>query len=301
MNMRRFFKIRKEYSGSLHFSDMASALRCIVHPDKTILFYPQHPHHRSLTYKLCALLEYAMTSNIRRKYDVAFKRQDSVFFDSAVLKNIDLSEDKIINAGSHDISKKNVGRIFREVFGYALEVDPTQYQGPAVQKSNNNGVHDGTIVRCPLPSESIRPDCVYQKAIDNSTDKGMVLDYRVPVHGDQIPLIYLKYRPIDTRFSNENSHVEMNEPESVFSASELKALLTFSRSMGIDYGEFDALRDRDGRIYVVDANTTPWGPPNGLPESLKREVLERMATSFKTMIERYAEDVSCVPQAKENA
>jgi hypothetical protein len=33
--------------------------------------------------------------------------------------------------------------------------------------------------------------------------------------------------------------------------------------MGLDYGELDVLRDADdGRLYVVDVNTTPFGPVN---------------------------------------
>ena len=269
-------------------SDVASALRSFVRPNKIILFYPQRPHHRSIAYKLCVLLEYAMTNNIRRKYDVAFKQQDSIFFDSSVLRNIYLGGEHIINSRSHDISKQYVGRVFQEVFGYTLEIDPTQYRGLAVEKSNNNGVHDGKIVRCPLPPESIRSNFVYQKVIDNTTNRSMVLDYRVPIHGDQIPLVYLKYRPVASRFSNENSYSEMNEPASIFSESELQTLFKFAKSMGIDYGEFDVLRDKDGLIYVVDSNTTPWGPPNGLPESLTGQALKLMAASFKMMIERYA-------------
>jgi hypothetical protein len=59
-----------------------------------------------------------------------------------------------------------------------------------------------------------------------------------------------------------------------------------ARKMGIDYGEFDILRDKDGRIYVVDVNNTPWGPPNGLPEFESNIALKRLVKSFDRLLEK---------------
>ena len=55
-------------------------------------------------------------------------------------------------------------------------------------------------------------------------------------------------------------------------------MLRFARALGIDYGELDILRDRDdGRIYIVDVNNTPFGPPNHLPWSDSRRAVRRLA------------------------
>jgi len=131
---------------------------------------------------------------------------------------------------------------------------------------------------------------VYQKVIDNTSgNNGLVLDHRVPVHGDRVPLVYLKYRPVETRFSNINTLVRLGAPETVFSSEELNHIVLLARKMGIDYGEFDVLRDKDQRIYVVDANHTPLGPPNGLPEHESQIALGRLAKAFDQFLEQWAQ------------
>ena len=105
-----------------------------------------------------------------------------------------------------------------------------------------------------------------------------------PVHGDQIPLVYLKYRPIANRFANRNSHVELAEPDQLFSQVELDQLLLMAKKMGIAFGEFDVLRDQDQRLYVVDVNNTPAGPPNGLPDAQARQALALMQKSFDALL-----------------
>ena len=58
-----------------------------------------------------------------------------------------------------------------------------------------------------------------------------------------------------------------------------------ARKLGIDYGEFDVLRDKDRRIYVVDANNTPYGPPNELSEGDCTRALVLLANEFVRLIE----------------
>ena len=49
---------------------------------------------------------------------------------------------------------------------------------------------------------------------------------------------------------------------------ELNKIHRFCAKIGMDYGEVDVLRDRDdGRIYIVDANNTPSGPPSPISDS----------------------------------
>ena len=48
-----------------------------------------------------------------------------------------------------DISKSTLDRHHHEVFGYGLNVDPTTHNGPMLEKSEGNAVHDGREI---LPS-----------------------------------------------------------------------------------------------------------------------------------------------------
>jgi hypothetical protein len=219
---------------------------------------------------------------------VVFKRKDATMFDKTDLQAIPVAASRIINARSVDISKRTVGEAGVSVFGYPLNVNPTEYCGLMVEKSDQNYTHDGRVIQGPISPENVLRQCVYEIAIDNTCDKdGLVLDYRVPIYGDQIPLVYLKYRPKATRFSNKNAFVELHEPEAAFSPEELDSLQRFAVKMGIDYGELDVLRDHDRRIYVVDANNTPAGPPNGLPLSESKIALERLAKSFDRLLDKF--------------
>jgi len=189
--------------------------------------------------------------------------------------------DKAINYGCRDISKAHVSRVFDLVFGYHLSVNPTEYSGKMVEKADENAAHDGKVLNGPIPH--LQGDGrVYQILIDNSDDNGFITDIRVPVIGNKLPLVYLKKRPIEERFSNANRSVTVAETADVFAPHEISAIRGFSRAMGMDYGELDVLRDRSsGLIYIVDANKTPLGPPNGLPEQEGYAALRRMGGVFK--------------------
>jgi hypothetical protein len=90
-----------------------------------------------------------------------------------------------INGKCTDIRKSTVSRIFSQVFGYTLDVDPTTYYGPIVRKSEENATHDGVIING--PTASVDESNVYQKLIDNSFDNDHVLDIRPCVIGSEIP------------------------------------------------------------------------------------------------------------------
>lgn len=104
------------------------------------------------------------------------------------------------------------------------------------------------------------PGSVYQRLIDNTDDNGMVLDLRTGIVGNEIPYVFLKYRPISVRFSNDNAVVRLGSPD-VFSIEEQGLILRFSREIGLDVGELDILRDRSsGKIFIVDVAKTPHSP-----------------------------------------
>ena len=95
-----------------------------------------------------------------------------------------------LNANIGDTGKRNVARVFAETFGYGTAVDPTSHLGMCVAKSDANSAHDGRVVNCPIVSAD--PDLAYEVLVDNRIGQEEVLDLRVSVVGNELPLVYLK-------------------------------------------------------------------------------------------------------------
>ena len=190
-----------------------------------------------------------------------------------------------VPAGAHVINdthfhsdKDIVHRHMQAVFGYSSAVDSECAVGRGVIKSKRNAAHDGVIVDfpCRTPNGSVA-----EVLIDNITDDGYACDIRLPIIFDRAPLAYLKYRPPEVRFSYENSRAKLISALDALSAEELALCRAFTLSIGLDYGELDVLRDRrNGRIYIVDANNTPFGPPNHLPEPESDDALSIFDQAF---------------------
>jgi hypothetical protein len=176
----------------------------------------------------------------------------------------------VVNDTHFHCDKTNVHRHMLRVFGYSSAVDPLRHVGPGVIKSNGNARHDGRVVAFPL-RQLEDGDVVYERLIDNEAD-GEVREFRVPVVTGTIPFIYGKFRPVSARFAVPNTRAALVSTESVLSAAELALCLRFADSIGLDFGELDVLRSRDdGKIYIIDANNTPSGPPSALvPEERER-------------------------------
>ncbi|WP_417493786.1 hypothetical protein [Maricaulis sp.] len=206
---------------------------------------------------------------------------DAVFFfdDSTISGAVESpASARAINRDCQSIAKSHVGTVFEQCFGYPLNVDPTQFTGELVRKSEANGAHDGQIIQAPCAAE---PGFVYQKLIDNSIAGDLVEDLRCPTVGGRIPLVILKRRARSDRFANSNAGVEVVETHTVLSASEQAQLAAFARAMQLDWGGLDVLRDKsDGRLYVVDVNKTDMGPPIAMAMDDKIRVTKRLAAAF---------------------
>ena len=206
----------------------------------------------------------------------------SCYFDDATLGRPPARwHARALNFGCVDISKSRVARVFQEVFGYPLSVDPEQGFGLAVEKGEANGVHDGRQVWLPMPA---RPGRTYQRLIDNVED-GLATDLRTPMVGGRAVVVFIKRRPVADRFANHNSQVNLARPRDVFSNKELDLLGAFAQAMGLDWGGLDVLRDRaSGRIYVVDVNKTDMGPPIALPFLDKIAALSRLGRALRQLV-----------------
>lgn len=190
-----------------------------------------------------------------------------------------------INFGCRDVSKTAVARASEIAFGYPLALDPAKHHGPAVEKSELNGAHNGRVVQCPCPPQ---PGCVYQHVIDNiAADPDLVEDFRTPTVGGEPVLVFVKRRRVGERFANSNTEVELRRVEECFSADEIARIRAFCEAMNLEWCGLDVLRNKaDGRLYIVDANKTDMGPPIALPLKDKLYAIRQTARAFRDFIEK---------------
>jgi hypothetical protein len=190
----------------------------------------------------------------------------------------------MVNFGCVDITKSQVSTVFAGAFGYGLAVDPATHTGPMVEKSEDNGAHDGRVVHGPAAR---LPGKTYQRLVDNRIPGDeRVEDLRTPIADGRPVIVFRKQRETARRFANANASVTMCPPETVFSAEELARLSVFAQRLGLDWGGLDVLRDREeGRLYIVDANKTDMGPPTALPLADKMHAARLLARAFRDMFE----------------
>lgn len=248
---------------------------------KTILFYPEYPHRRTIIYKILKHLKCSFTSNPGHKFDLAFFWEDKTFREEQnIFKTYDAK--KVININCTDISKKNISQVFEKAFGYSLNINAKTYSGECVKKNNLNAKHDGITVQCPV--ENPEEGFVYQKVINNKFNDNLVFDIRTPVLKGHIPFVYLKFKEMKDRFTNDLYKSEMASVNEYLTNDEIKKTADFSFMLGLDYGELDILRNNDdGKIYIVDVNYTPWGPPAKLDYNESSRAVLRMSDVFKNI------------------
>ncbi len=246
-------------------------VRAAVAPRRRVLCEPESIRHTMLLTKIFAANGYRPVFDPGRPYDVSV--------------HVPTGDDRPTFNGRHqDNQKSRVAEAWARAAGYPLAVDPVAYSGRMVEKSEANATHDGRVVDGPIGADEIQAGKVYQALIDNS-DGDEVVDLRVALYSGDVPLVYVKRRPISDRFSNTNSSVAVGDPSDLFSNEELQALSRFAWAVGLDFGEADVLRDNtSGRIYVVDATNGPAGPPNGLPPAAAREAVARLAAAFDAAV-----------------
>ncbi|MDJ0725340.1 MAG: hypothetical protein QNJ38_09535 [Prochloraceae cyanobacterium] len=230
---------------------------------KTILFYPNFPYHRASIYQLCLALGYHVTQNPQSKFDAAiyWKRYATFFPENPILSSFIAENKTVINDRCQDISKSYIDEVFLNVFGYCISVDPLKYTGKCVAKSDLNARHDGKIIDCPISSKQSK--VVYQKLIENEIEPGKLVEFRVPIFKQTIPLVYTYLKNIsnaEQRFLGYPNliSVEITEASQIFTSKEIDNILEFCSQIGLDYGELDILKDKqDNKIYIIDANNTP--------------------------------------------
>ncbi|MBW8880036.1 MAG: hypothetical protein JF615_01050 [Asticcacaulis sp.] len=188
-----------------------------------------------------------------------------------------------LNHACIDISKSHVARVFEEVAGYPLSVDPLATAGEIVEKSDKNGVHDGCIVMAPCAPMAGK---VYQRIVDTKDGEGCCRDLRTPCIGGEPVVVWVKTKTPEGRFSINNRHARLAEPVEVYAPEEVDLIRRFNARMGLDCGGLDILRDRaDGRIYIVDVNKTDVGPVIALSWRDKIRSMTRLGAALRRLID----------------
>lgn len=246
---------------------------------KSLLIYPDFPSSKTVIRKVCRILNINLTNKLDRHFDWVLYYEDETFRTKYEPLEA-LSNKRVVNLQSRDISKFYVDKIHEEVFGYSTQIDPLTFKGQGVRKSDINAKHDGEVLNFPLENKD--SDSIYQILINNQVNDEEVLDMRIPLINYTIPLLYLKYRKVTERFVNSTTRTYLSPISDHLSETEQAQIIEFARKMNLEYGEFDVLRDLDSnKIYVVDVNNTPFGPPSNISKEQGKEAIAILAKTFK--------------------
>nr|WP_295660284.1 hypothetical protein [Polymorphobacter sp.] len=256
----------------------ARALFVARRPGRSIWFTPDVPHPRYMV-RIAAIAAGITVARTPGEATAAFFFEDAT---SSVAPAVD--HDRAFNFGCGDISKSRVARVFAEVFGYPLALDPARWHGDAVEKSEANGTHDGRVVACPYVAQ---PGKVYQCLVDTVRADGFAYDLRTHVVGGSVVAVWVKQRDAAGRFLPPNRAATLVDPATVFSPAELARIGAFATAMGADWAGLDILRDEpSGRIYIVDVNKTDAGPIIALPVAAKLRSVAVLAKALTALIDQ---------------
>ncbi|WP_411817275.1 hypothetical protein [Hyphococcus sp. DH-69] len=250
-------------------------------PRARISFFPKKPRSYYAIWPVCQLADVKIVDD-PAEADLHFYFEDREFLTAPRQAP---SNKPSLNIGCFDIRKSVVARAFEEVFGYGLTIEPTTFVGTAVEKSEANGKHDGRLIECPIAAP--KQGHVYQQVIENTFDGIEHVDIRTPIVGGKTtPYVFLKRRTKERRFTNDNHRVDLAPIDAMLSADEQEKITAFARTMRLDFGGLDVLRNRnDGRIYIVDANKTDMGPPSAMRAQDKLTAMRGLAKAFAEMVD----------------
>ena len=243
---------------------------------------PTYPSKKTTLSKIARMNKSRLTNKFVSNPDVIIYFEDATYGSANELRR-KYPKTRIINANCPDISKERVHVVHLEALGYSMNLNPKTYIGVAVEKSDENAVHDGQEVICPVSFP--KTDAVYQKVLDNTNEAGEYVDIRVPVIAGKIPLVYLKFKTKKNRFTNKAHRATLHKPEEIFSEEEIAQIEKYAMAMKVDFCEFDVLRHKGNKkIYIIDVNKTPYGPPEPLNKRDQEKALEILSDSFIQMI-----------------
>jgi hypothetical protein len=243
---------------------------------------PTYPSKKTTLSKIARMNRVRLTNKMVANPEVIVYFENATYGSASSLRR-KYPKARIINVNCPDISKERVHVVHLEALGYSMNLNPKTYIGVAVEKSDENAVHDGREVMCPIAFP--KTDAVYQKVLDNTSEDGEYVDIRVPVIKGKIPLVYLKFKTEKYRFTNKAHRATLHKPEDIFSEEEISQIEKYALAMKVDFCELDVLRHKGNqKIYIIDVNKTPYGPPDPLNKEDKTIAKKKLSDAFMQMI-----------------
>ena len=209
-----------------------------------------YPDKLGSNFKIKMILDYLnhpYTYDINDDYDIVFNSS------LAPLHRFGLNTDKfVINGRCNNVLKDYVDRVWGDVYGCCLTVNPLIHNGYCIEKPLTQGTNSGNVILCPHEKSQ---DKIYLRWVDTRDENGSLNDYRVVICDGEIVLVLIKKKQYDSFFSFDMKNFIQRPWEELFSVTEKNHILEFSDIVGLDFGEIDVLRSNfDGKIYVVDVN-----------------------------------------------
>lgn len=202
---------------------------------------PTYPSKKTTLSKIARMNRVRLTNKMVSNPDVIIYFENATYGSASALRK-KYPKAKIINVNCPDISKERVHVVHLEALGYSMNLNPKTHVGLAVEKSDENAVHDGQEVMCPIVSP--KENSVYQIVLDNENDNNEYVDIRVPIIGGKIPLVYLKFKTKKNRFTNKAHRATLHTPEELFSTEEIEQIEKYAEAMKVEFCEFDVLRNK---------------------------------------------------------
>lgn len=277
MLIQNFYQKKKSKPGDF-FKQLRELIFALVNnnlkkKNGTVWIYPEFPSRKSTIYKISRSLKFNLVTA------PLANTQLGIHFHDATVNN-PLTQGynfPIINKEVYDISKSKVDQIHLEVFGYNTIINPLTHSGSCVVKSNENALHDGQVILCPI--QQTEKNKIYQIIIDNQ-EQDLFVDYRICVMKSDIVIAYKKYKTKELRFTNDTCDASILDVNFIPDVIQ-KYIVSFTAKMHADFCEIDVLKDnKTGKWYIIDLNKTPYGPPASLSKSDKKKAVEILSNGF---------------------
>ena len=110
------------------------------------------------------------------------------------------------------------------------------------------------------------------------------MDIRIPIVSKALDFVYIKLRSIDERFKNTTVDTKTKNIHEILKEEEIELINEYCFRLKLEYGELDVLRDtKDNKIYVVDVNNTPQGPPANTSKKDSTFALQKLASALEKL------------------
>lgn len=189
----------------------------------------------------------------------------------------------VVNLHCNNLDRFHIDKMFTKVFGYSSLAKPGE---KCIRKGNyQGGGHHAEHTTCPVESFD---GYIYQKFIDARINDNTIRVIRPIIFGKKIKALIVKESDASDPFEQNDKiskeyFYNNNQEWNFYNNIEIKQMEKVAELLNIDYAEYDVVRDKDNRIYIIDINNIPGSQVFGrLPNS--DYALETMAYEFSKLL-----------------